>query len=219
MTPLRLYHYWRSSSSWRVRWALSFKKIPYEAVAVNLLSDEPSSPEHRLRNPLGYVPVLEFIDETRLKFLGESMAILEWLEETVPTPPLLPKDPILRARSRQLSEIINAGTQPLQNPNVSEQHSSDPQEQRRWNQVWIRNGLSAYEACVQETCGKFSIEDSLTLADLYLIPQCYNAIRNQISLTEFPRIQRIYEAARLTESCKAAEPEQFEPKAVPKAVQ
>src|SRR4051794_30539031 len=96
---LRLYHYWRSTCSWRVRWAMAIKEVPCEFVAIDLLSDVPESPEYIQRNPQGYVPVLEFLEPgTPFRYLGESFALIEWLEETYPTPPLLPKDSFLRAR-------------------------------------------------------------------------------------------------------------------------
>src|SRR4051794_36445226 len=99
---LTLYHYWRSSSSWRVRWALELKGLKPKMVPVNLLSDEPDSPEHLARHPLGYVPVLS----TPRGNLIESVAILEWLEENYPQPSLLPGDSYDRAHIRALVEVI-----------------------------------------------------------------------------------------------------------------
>lgn len=212
-----LYHYWRSSSSWRVRWALSLKKIPCEYVSVDLLSDETDSSEQRARNPLGYVPVLQILEASgglnrpESKYLTESLAIIEWLDELFPTPSLLPGDSYQRAKIRQLAETINAGTQPIQNPTVALFHSSNPEEQKKWNLHWIRNGLAAYEFLVQETMGAFSVGDTLTLADLCLIPQIYNALRQGVVLSEFPRIEKIYQEALLTESCQASAPDSFKP--------
>jgi maleylacetoacetate isomerase len=209
---LKLYHYWRSSSSWRVRWALAIKGIPCEFAPVNLLSDEPESEAHIKRNPLGYVPVLELLDsKDPFRFLSESTAIIEWLEETHPSPSLFSGNSLQRARIRQLAEVINSGTQPLQNLNVCQYHSTDSEEQKRWNRHWITHGLKAYETLVQETAGRFSVGDSITCADLFLIPQCYNARRHDVSLTEFPVIERIHEAALLTENCQASSPERFQP--------
>jgi maleylacetoacetate isomerase len=209
---LRLYHYWRSSSSWRVRWALTYKNIACEYVPVNLLSDEPESEAHLKRNPLGFIPVLEDLDHASpLRYLSESTAIIEFLEEIQPEPRLLPKDPLQRARTRQLAEIINSGTQPLQNMNTFLLHSSDPEEQKRWNQHWIHRGLKAYETLVQETAGKFSMGDSLTYADLFLIPQCYNAKRFEVPLSQYPTVERIDSAALKTESYQKSCPEVFQP--------
>lgn len=186
--------------------------------AVNLLNGESESAEHLARNPSGFVPVLEFLDEKNPKkrYLSESVAIIEWLEETHPNPALLPKDTYLRARTRALIEMINAGTQPLQNlpaqfyyaPSDS---AEDVLKRKTWTQHWIRNGLQSYERLVQETAGKFSIDDTLTAADLFLIPQCYNAIRFEVPLSEFPTIHEIYNNAITTESYKASEPERYKP--------
>lgn len=210
---LRLYHYWRSSCSWRVRWALAIKNVPCEWVAVNLLTDEPESPSHRARNPMGYVPALEILDQPHapVHFLGESVALIEWLEETYPEPSLFPKNPLLKARARQLAEMINSGVQPIQNLNVTQRHSSDPQEQKAWNQHWIRNGLQAYETLVKETSGKYSLGDELSYPDLFLIPQCYNALRNEVDLRDFSLVEKIYKAALETEACKASAPDRFQP--------
>ncbi len=212
----RLYHYWRSSSSWRVRWAFALKKIECEFVAINLLTDEAESDSHKSRNPMGFVPVLEFLDQTKkqkIRFLGESVAIIEWTEENFPTPSLFPKDSLLKARARQLAEIINAGTQPIQNLSVTTHHSTDPNEQKKWNQHWIKNGLEAYEKLVQETCGKFSMGHEISYPDLFLIPQCYNAIRNEVSLESFPAINKIYQEAGATQSCLASAPDRFKQEA------
>lgn len=210
---LRLYHYWRSSSSWRVRWAFALKKIDCEYVVVDLLGEDTDEVAHRQRNPLGFVPVLEFVDgKAPYRYLAESVAMIEWAEETHPTPKLLPGNAVERGRIRQLTELINAGTQPIQNLNVTQFHSSDPAEQKKWNQYWIRNGLEAYEQIVAQTAGTFSVGNSITMADLALIPQCYNAARNEVSLDEFPMIKRIHEAALKTEACQASHPDRFKPK-------
>ncbi|MEO5969668.1 MAG: maleylacetoacetate isomerase [Bdellovibrionia bacterium] len=216
MNKFRLYHYWRSSSSWRVRWALALKKIPCEYVSVNLLSDETDGPEQRARNPFGYVPVLQILDDSgdttgKPVYLTESLAIIEWLEELVGTPSVLPGSSYQKAKIRQLAETINAGTQPIQNPAVAQFYSSDAEQQKKWSLHWIRNGLAAYESLVQETPGVFSVGDTLTLADLCLIPQCYNALRQGVFLSEFPKIEKIYQSALLTESCQASAPDSFSP--------
>ena len=213
---IRLYHYWRSSSSWRVRWAFAIKGIVYEPVAVDILSGEVDLPEHLKRNPLGYLPVIEFLGDGeigRYPFLFESMAIIEWAEEEYPAEPLLPGSSRDRAWVRQLAEIINAGTQPLQNVGVMDLHSSDPGQKKAWASHWIRKGLGAYEQILASRpdlrSTRFSCGDKVTLADLYLIPQCYNALRFSIALEEFPKIHQIYLAALQTPGYLASEPERF----------
>lgn len=204
---MRLYHYWRSSSSWRVRWAFAHKSIACEFVAVDILKEETDAPTHLARNPLGFVPVLEIGGA----FLAESMAIMEWAEETTPKPTLLPGDALNRARVRQLAEMINADTQPLQNLNPQQLHSSDPAKQKEWARHWMLRGLGAYEKIASRTAGVFSVGDELSLADLCLIPQCYNALRYDIALEDFPTVARVHAAAMKTESCEASHPDRFKP--------
>ncbi len=112
-----LYGYWRSSASWRVRIALQLKGIPYQVVPVNLVKDggEQWQPEHQARNPMSQVPVLEWQQAGETRRLSQSMAIIEYLDETGPGPRLLPDEPFLRAQARMLAEHVNAGIQPLQN--------------------------------------------------------------------------------------------------------
>lgn len=208
----RLYHYWRSSSSWRVRWAMTLKQIPCEFASVNLLSEETESPDYLKKNPLGFVPTLEVLNSKHpFRYLSESIAIIEWLDETYPSPSLFSGDAFQKARIRQLAEIINSATQPLQNPNVTQFHSPHPKEQKKWNVHWIRKGLQAFETLTRETAGIYSVGDTITLADLFLIPQCYNAIRHEISLGDFPLLETIHSAAFKTEACQASAPERFTP--------
>jgi maleylpyruvate isomerase len=209
---LTLYHYWRSTSSWRVRWALELKGIPYKPIPVNLLENASESSEHLQRNPAGQVPTLEIQLFGKPQQLSESVAIIEWLEETHPSPALLPRDPFLKARCRQLTEIINSGTQPLQNLGVAQFCTDDPNQQKLWNQHWIRKGLTAYNELVQQTQGQYSIGDQLTMADLFLIPQCYNSLRFEVPLEEFPRVKAIYDHASTLPSYLKAHPDQFAPK-------
>lgn len=211
---LELYHYWRSSASWRVRWALQLKKIPCGFVAVDLLRGEQKNPEHLARNPLGTVPVLAVTQNGKTRFLAESLAIIEWLDENYPHAPLLPTDPFERARVRQLAEIVNAGIHPVQNPKVAKFYAGDDETRcKSWIRHWIREGLKGYETLVKETAGRFSAGDRLTLADVCLIPQCYNARRYEMALeTEFPAIARIEKNAIATPECQSSAPDKFQPK-------
>lgn len=211
---LRLFHYWRSTSSWRVRFAFAAKGIQAEMVAVNLLADESESAAHLARNPMGHVPVLELLDAPagKPRFLGESLAIIEWAEETFQPHPLLPQDPILRARARQLAELVNAGTQPLINLGVAQRHSSVEAEQKSWQQHWIGKGLAAYEALVRETAGRFSIGDTLSLADICLVPQLYSATRNEVPLEAYPTLSRILAECLTLGACQSSHPDSYKPK-------
>lgn len=209
----RLYHYWRSSSSWRVRFAFALKQIPCEMIHIDLLKKEHVAPEHLKRNPAGSVPVLEIVDNKN-KVTGriaESTAIIEWAEENFVEPALLTGDSFQRGRIRQLVQIVNSGIQPIQNLCVMQFHSEEKEKQKAWAQHWIRRGLQAYEAIVKETAGKFSVGNEITMADLFLIPQCYNAERNEVSLKEFPTIAKINANGLATEACKVAHPDRFKP--------
>lgn len=211
---LKLYHYWRSSSSWRVRWALAHKGIEPEYVAINLLGDDAESPEHKARSPLGVVPVLEIPNPSgEPTHLTESLAIIEWLEEMQPRPALLPRDPMLRARVRQLAEIINSGIQPLQNLGPQYMVSDDPEKRKAWCRHWITQGLDAYESVVRKTAGRFSVGDNVTVADLCLVPQCYSARRYDIDLGRWPTLARIEAEGLKVDACRQTAPEQFQPKA------
>lgn len=209
---LTLYHYWRSSSSWRVRWGFAIKGIHCEFKPVNLLGDDAESVEHRHRNPLGFVPALEITHAGQPSiYLAESTAILEWAEENYPKPAILPHDSMARAYSRQLAQIINAGTQPLQNLNTLDFYSTDPAARKGWAQHWIREGLNAFETLATQTAGHYSVGDEITVADLYLIPQVYNAARFEVTLEAYPTIARINQVSLATEGCIASHPDRFAP--------
>ena len=204
----KLYHYWRSSSSWRVRIALHWKGIPFDAIPVGLLDGESESDPHLSRNPAGFVPVLEVSPG---RFLTESLAILQYLEKTHPDPALLPRDPWLLAKAWALSEVINAGIQPIANIPVMAHHSSDPEEQKSWCRHFIRQGLAVYESLLKETAKEFSVGSELSVADLCLIPQTYNAVRYQVDLEPFPLIRRIQEKCLELPAFHLTRPDCYQP--------
>ena len=185
---LTLRSYYRSSCSWRVRIALNWKHISYDMLPIHLVRDggEQFSLDMRQRNPMRQVPVLT----TPQGNLAQSMAILEYLEETFPSAPLLPQDSFLRARARQLSEVINSGIQPIQNLRVlkhlGEVHQFSKEETRAWARYWIGEGLNAFQDLVKDTVGQYCIGDQVTYADLCLVPQLYNARRFDVSVNHFP---------------------------------
>jgi maleylacetoacetate isomerase len=208
MSELVLYTYWRSSSAYRVRLALAAKGLPYVSVPVNLLEGEQRSPAHLARSPMGHVPCLEVNGEAFV----ESVAIVELLEDLHPAPPLLPRDPAGRARVRALVEIVNAGTQPLQNLHVLQKLSPDPEVRKAWIVHFIAKGLGAYDAMMAShekrgVKGRFSYGDALSIADCYLLPQVYNARRYHVDLGPFPRVAAAAEAIAATEAGRAAAPE------------
>jgi maleylpyruvate isomerase len=198
---LALYSYWRSSSSWRVRIGLSLKGLAHEYRAVNLLAGEQFADEHRERNAMMQVPVLDVAEDWgqvsgQVTRLVQSMAILEWLEERFPEPPLLPADPSGRARVRALAEIVNAGIQPLQNAIVTRLLAEEaPGLRKTFPRQFIERGLAALERGLQDgSTGRFCHGDQPGLADCYLVPQLYSARRFGVELAPFPTLRRIEEA-------------------------
>lgn len=186
---MKLYGYWRSSASWRVRIALAYKGLSYEYVPVHLVKDggQQHGEAHRARNPMEQVPVLE-VDG---RLLTQSLAIIEWLEETWPQPALLPKDPFLRMRARQLAEIPNSGIQPLQNLSILQEIEKLGGDKQAWGARWNRRGLAAMEAIARETAGRFLVGDEPTVADVCLVPQLYAARRFGVDPAEFPTLLRV----------------------------
>jgi maleylpyruvate isomerase len=189
---MRLYAYYRSSASYRVRLALMHKQIAYELVPVSIVKNETHSPEHLARNPLGQVPVLEIQTPEGPVYLAQSLAIIEYLDELHPERPLLPRDPILRARARELAEIVNSGTQPLQNtPVLTHVEKELHADAKAWARRFMHKGLSALEARAKHTSGQFLVGDAPTVADVLLVPQMYNARRFELSLDAFPTLVAI----------------------------
>lgn len=199
---LHLYHYWRSSCSWRVRWALELKGLPYRSTAINLLKEEQKSDEYLRLNPTGLVPTLK-VDG---RFLSDSFAIIEWLEETYPQKPLLPKDPWGRAEVRSMSMMVAAGIQPLGNLRVINHYSDIAEKKKEWIQHFMNVGLQPIERLLEKKAGTYCFGDTVTMADIFLVPQIYNALRFDVDLNPFPRSKRIYESCLKLESCDRAAP-------------
>jgi maleylpyruvate isomerase len=197
---LTLYSYWRSSSAYRVRIMLAWKALDYEYIAVDIAPghDEQKEPAFSRINPLQQVPTLLWQEHGHSVQLTQSVAIAEYLEETHPRPALLPKDPLARARVRELVEIVNSGIQPLQNAGVLvhlHQLGGEAAAQR-WTQEAITRGLHALEAHAKEQPGPW-LAGSLSLAEVFLVPQLANARRYGVDLTPFARLREA-EAAALT---------------------
>jgi maleylpyruvate isomerase len=195
---MKLYGYWRSSSTWRVRIGLELKGIAYESVPVHLLKGEQRSADYRDRNPMQQVPLLEFEVDGTTRRISQSLAILEYLEESHPQPPLLPGDAWTRARVRELAELINSGIQPLQNSGVLEFIGSvAPQVERAvWAGHFITRGLTALEGLASERAGRFLVGDQLTLADVCLVPQLFMARRFGVDVEPFTTLRRVEDACR-----------------------
>jgi maleylpyruvate isomerase len=208
MPELTLYNYWRSSSSHRVRIALALKGLAYRYVAVNLLTDEHAGAAHKARSPTGFVPCLE-IDGVQYV---ESVAIVELLDERFPSPPLYPRDAHARARVRALVEIVNSGTQPLQNRSVTQFLSPDAEVQKRWLRHFVSHGLASFEAAMaagerEGVSGRHSFGDAPGAADVFLVPQVVSAKRFHVDLAAYPRITRAYDEAMKLTAFQEAAPE------------
>jgi len=199
---IELYHYWRSSCSWRVRWALILKGIPYQSHPVNLLKNEQSELSYLKINPSGQVPCIVSGAAT----LSESLAIIEWLEEKYPTPALLPTDAWRKAEVRSVCTMISSGIQPLANLRVTGYYSTDPDKKMEWSRRFVDDGLIPVETMLRKNSGVYCFGDTLTMADLFLIPQVYNAHRVNVDMSRFPLAQAVYERALKTEACDKAAP-------------
>lgn len=185
---IRLHGYWRSTAAWRVRLALAAKGLAYEQVAVNLLQSDQRSPGHLALNSQGLVPVLEHDGIV----LTQSLAIIEYLDERFPDPPLLPADPANRARARAAAMIVAAEVHPLGNLRVQRwlkgEMGQDDAAVGRWLHQWMGDGLAALEAMAAQHGGCCLIGDWISVADLALVPQLYNARRFDLPLDDFPRL-------------------------------
>ena len=188
-----LYSYFRSSASWRVRIALGWKGIEYRTVATHLVRDggQQHSAEHRARNPMGQVPVLEWEDGGQTRRLAQSLAILEFLEARHPAPALLPRDPYLAGRARMLAEIVNSGIQPFQNLTTLAKVRALGGDDKAFARGFIAAGLEAYQEAAADAAGRFSVGDAPSFADACLVPQLNAARRYGVDLGPFSRLVEI----------------------------
>ncbi|XP_053330961.1 maleylacetoacetate isomerase isoform X1 [Spea bombifrons] len=196
-----LFGYFRSSCSWRVRIALALKGIEYDQHPINLIKDGGiQHTEEFLRvNPMQQVPALRIDGVT----LSQSLAIIEYLEETRPKPSLFPPDPRSRAQVRMISDHIVSGIQPLQNLYVLEKIGDTKLE---WAQHFITRGFQALERMLQETAGRYCVGDQVTMADLCLVPQVANAERFKVDLDPYPTIGRINQSLLQLEAFQVSHP-------------
>lgn len=206
---VKLFNYWRSSASYRVRLALGFKGLKYEYVAVNLQKGEQHDPAHVTRNPWHGVPVLEVVEDEQKVLLPQSVAIVEYLEEKYPTPPLFPKKALDRARMRALVETVNSGIQPLHNLQVNnyvkDVLKGDP---KVWAEKWIGQGLDALEAMARTSAGRFLVGDTFTFADACLLPQLFGARRfASVDPARVPTLVRIENTCLELDFVQKARPE------------
>jgi maleylacetoacetate isomerase len=210
---MKLYTYFRSSAAYRVRIALNLKGLPYEAVPVHLVKHggEHLMDEYRAVNPSALVPSLQEDDGATIT---QSMAIIEYLEETHPATPLLPAAPLERARVRELAQMIACDIHPVNNLRILRYLvrtlgvSDDAKNE--WYRHWIKEGFAALEAHLARdpAPGRFCHGDTPTMADCFLVPQVYNAQRFDVDMTPYPRIAAIDAACAGLPAFQAAHPAQ-----------
>jgi maleylpyruvate isomerase len=195
---MQLHGFWRSTATWRVRIALAHKGLAYSYQPVDLVAGDQHDPAYREISPMSQVPVLELPDGARI---SQSIAILEYLEETHPDPPLLPRGALARARVREFTEVINAGIQPLQNTAVR-LHLEQTQgvDIPGWIDRFVGRGIAALEALAARSAGRFVVGDALSFADVLLVPQLYFARRFDLDLAACPTLLRV-EAACAALAC------------------
>jgi len=206
---MKLYGYWRSSAAYRVRIALALKGLTYEHAGVHLAKGEQHRPEYAAVNPQQLVPVLR--DGERL--LYQSVAIIEYLEETHPQPRLLPADAAERSRVRSLAQIVACEIHPLNNLRVlnylTGQLGISEEQKLTWYRYWVTTGFAALEERLarEPWTGRFCHGDTPGLADVALVPQIANARRFKVDLTPFPLIRRIGDECVKLEAFQKAAPE------------
>lgn len=201
-----LHGYWRSGAAYRVRIALNLKGVPYSQAPHDLRKDEQRSPAFAKLNPQLMVPALEVEGAV----LTQSVAILEWIEERYPSPPLLPGRLAERAQVRALVAAITADIHPLHNLRIARalkaDHGFGEEQVTAWNARWIGEGFAAIEQIIDRVGGRFAFGDEPTLADCCLVPQVYSAERFGVDVASFPRLCAAAAAARSLDAVAAAHP-------------
>jgi maleylacetoacetate isomerase len=189
---MELYTYFRSSAAYRVRIALNLKKITHTLIPVNLLTKEHQADSYKAINGQGLIPALKLSDD---RVITQSTAILEYLENCYPDIPLIPNDPFQASQVRSFCNIIACDIHPINNLRILSYLTGDlklPEaEKLTWYRRWIEDGFDVLETQLSST--KTCFDDKPGLADAYLIPQVYNAIRFNLDLDRYPKISNIYE--------------------------
>lgn len=205
---MKLYDYWRSSASYRVRIALNLKGIAYEHICIHLVKEggQQHTNDYRAKNPQGLIPALELDDGS---VLPQSMAIMEYLDETYPEPALLPGDAKNRADIRALANIISADIHPVNNLRILQYLAGKldvtDEDKSTWYRHWIYKGFDALEACLGDDT--YCRGDTPSLADICLVPQVYNAHRFKCDMTPYPKISRINDTCLKRDAFRKAVPE------------
>jgi len=203
---MKLYEYYRSSCSYRLRIALNIKNIAAEQMHINLLKGEQSTDDYIKINPQGTVPTLVDGDVS----IYQSIAALEYLEESHPLPPLLPDNLNDKAYIRTLCHHISSGIQPVNNIGVLNYLKNtlniSEEQKNKWLHDWIGKGLSSLESMLDKS-EDFCFGNSITMADICLVPQVYNAMRFECNMSNLPKITSIYEKCMQQDEFRKASPE------------
>ncbi|MBI1363674.1 MAG: maleylacetoacetate isomerase [Proteobacteria bacterium] len=204
---MELFTYWRSSTAYRVRIVLGLKNLSADLIPINLIKGEQRSPENLARNPLGAVPSLK----TDEGMFIQSLAILEYLEETHPTPALLPLKAADRARVRALCQTVACDMHPVNNLRLLKYLTTEmglsEEKKMQWYRHWIAEGFKALEAQLRQTAGRYCFGDTITLADACLVPQVYNALRFDCPMADYPTVMRIHTTLEKHPAFIAAHPD------------
>ena len=205
---MKLFSYFRSSAAYRVRIALNLKGLSYDYLPVNLLQGEQKGDAYLAQNPQALVPAL-LTDSDEV--VAQSVAILEWLEETHPQPALLPAEPMARARVRSLVNSICCDVHPLCNSGVTnylrDTHAVDEEGILQWYCTWVQRGFDAIELTLAAQNSRFCFGEAPGMADVLLVPQVYNADRFAISLLHYPHIRRVIDYCKALTAFANAAPE------------
>ncbi|EHC06950.1 maleylacetoacetate isomerase [Shewanella baltica OS625] len=210
---MKLYGYWRSSAAYRVRIALNLKGISAEQLSVHLVRDggEQHKAAYTALNPLELVPTLTLDDELDMDALSQSLAIIEYLDEIHPQTPLLPASALERAHVRAMALTVACEIHPLNNLRVLQYLTQtlgvDEAAKNTWYHHWVASGFAALETLLVRHCGRYCFGDKVTLADLCLVPQVYNAMRFNVDLAPYPNIMRVWAECNQQEAFADAAPE------------
>ena len=205
---MKLYGYWRSSASYRVRIALALKGVEVQHIAVNLRTGEQGQGEHMARNPQGYLPVLELEDGTQLT---QSLAIMDYIDAMFREPNLMPKDAVKRSKILAASLMIAADIHPIQNLSVLKyiraEYGQDDEGVKTWCAHWISKGFKAIEQIAQSYDTPYLMTDASGFFECCLIPQVYNARRFGVDMDQFPKLKAIDAACNALPAFIKAAPE------------
>jgi len=204
---MKLFGYWRSSATYRVRIALNLKELDYDYEPVNLLQGEQSSPEHLARNPQGLVPALVTDDGD---VITQSLAIMEYLDDVYPKHPILPKDTVARAHARAIAATIACEAQPFMNLRIQNYLKNkggfDKDATTAWLNTWPGGAMGAAQKLITQSNGEYCVGDTPTIADCCLVPQWFAASRFGVDVSRFTKLKEIFDRCSTLPAFEKAHP-------------